>query len=266
MLGGVFFNSKIHWGIVKMIQFNHVNIGYENGKEVLTDLSFYIHSGESVGIIGTNGTGKSTLLSTIAGLVDRLQGDMMVNGLDMTKKNLHLIRKKMGFVFQDPEVQLFSNSVYDDIAFGPRNYGYNEQEVERMVQHTLNLIEGEELKRKAPYMLSGGQKNMSAIATALVMNPDVLLMDEPTAALDPKARRKLIALLNRLTVTKVLTTHDLDFVFDTCERTIVLYNGNIVADGITSDILTDEVRLLQWGLELPLSLQGRKIFCINMNK
>ncbi|MDO5010571.1 MAG: energy-coupling factor ABC transporter ATP-binding protein, partial [Intestinibacter bartlettii] len=154
--------------------------------------------------------------------------------------------------------QLFTTSIYEDVAFGPKNYKLSKQEVDKRVTESLEKVGILELKNRAPYRLSGGQKNLAAIATAISMDPSILIMDEPTSALDPKARRKLINLLNSFDYTKIIASHDLDMILDTCERTIVLKNGQIVADGDTKNILLDKELMEDCDLELPLSCQKRK--------
>ena len=162
----------------------------------------------------------------------------------------------MGMVFQDPDDQLFMTTVYDDVAFGPRNYQLSEQEVEKRVTMALDLVGIPHLKDRAPFRLSGGEKRAAAIASVLSMEPDILIMDEPTSALDPKSRRRLISLLNSFEHTKIITSHDLDTIVETCRRTIVIKAGEIVADGKTMDILTNVELLDRSGLEMPLSLQN----------
>jgi cobalt/nickel transport system ATP-binding protein len=162
----------------------------------------------------------------------------------------------MGMVFQDPDDQLFMTTVYDDVAFGPRNYKMDEQEVERRVFQALETVGILHLKDRAPFRLSGGEKRAAAIASVLSMEPDILVMDEPTAALDPQSRRRLITLLKGFSHTKIITTHDLDMVYELCKRTIIISHGIIIADGDTANILTDAALLEECGLELPLGLQN----------
>ncbi|RDY22796.1 ABC transporter ATP-binding protein [Romboutsia maritimum] len=248
---------------------NKINIKVENlyykytdNYEALKGINFFLREGESVGIVGSNGAGKSTLLLQLIGILLPTKGNIFINDNIINKKNLHIIRKDIGFVFQNPEDQLFTTSVYDDVAFGPRNYKLDKDEVDHRVINSLKKVGIEDLKDKAPYRLSGGQKNLAAIATAISMNPSILIMDEPTSALDPRARRRLINLLNEFNYTKIIATHDLDMVLDTCERTIILKNGKIVADGLTKDILMDEKLMDLCELELPLSIQGIKKYSL----
>ena len=208
--------------------------------------------------MGSNGAGKSTLLLQLTGINRPSSGKIEINSLEVNKNNLAQIRKDIGFVFQNPEDQLFTTSIYEDVAFGPKNNKLSKQEVDKRVTESLEKVGILELKNRAPYRLSGGQKNLAAFATAISMDPSILIMDEPTSALDPKARRKLINLLNSFDYTKIIASHDLDMILDTCERTIVLKNGEIVADEDTQNILLDKDLMEECDLELPLSCQKRK--------
>ncbi len=238
------------------LEVKDLKFSYPDGHEAIKNISFTIHHSESVGIIGANGAGKSTLLMLLMGIIFPQVGEVMVGDIHVTKKTLPLIRQRLGLVFQDPDDQLFMTTVYDDVAFGPRNYKLDEDEVKRRVENALDLVGILHLQNKAPFKLSGGEKRMAAIAAVLSMQPDVLIMDEPTAALDPKARRRVINLLKTFNHTKIITTHDLDMIFDTCHRIIIIKNGEVAADGETYQILSNAKLLDECGLELPLSLQG----------
>ena len=239
-----------------MLEVRDLHFDYPDGHEAIKNISFTIHPGESVGIIGANGAGKSTLLMLLMGVLFPKNGKVLVGDVEVTKKTLPMIRQQMGMVFQDPDDQLFMTTVYDDVAFGPRNYQLSEQEVEQRVTMALDLVGIPHLKDRAPFRLSGGEKRAAAIASVLSMEPDILIMDEPTSALDPKSRRRLISLLNSFEHTKIITSHDLDTIVETCRRTIVIKAGEIVADGKTMDILTNVELLDRSGLEMPLSLQN----------
>ncbi|AEF94763.1 Phosphonate-transporting ATPase [Desulfotomaculum nigrificans CO-1-SRB] len=239
-----------------IVDFNNVFYAYPDGKQAVNGITFRIHHGESVGIVGANGAGKSTLLMLLTGILLPARGEIHVGETLVTKKTLSVIRQKIGFSFQDPDDQLFMTTVYDDVAFGPRNYGIDEPEVEKRVMKALETVGIAHLKDRAPYKLSGGEKRAAAIAAILSMDPDILVMDEPTTALDPRARRRLISLLKGFSHTKIIATHDLDMVLELCERTIVLNDGRVVCDGTSSKILTNEELLEQCGLEKPLTLQG----------
>ncbi|MGX1902549.1 cobalt/nickel transport system ATP-binding protein [Thermolongibacillus altinsuensis] len=241
-----------------MINVSNLSYTYPDGHQAIRDVSFHIKKGECIGLIGANGAGKSTLLQLLVGLLIPQQGTIVVDGITMTKKTLPAIRRKIGFMFQHPDDQLFMMSVYDDVAFGLRNERLPENEIEQRVTEALTMVGALHLKDRAPYRLSGGEKRLVALATILAMQPDILIMDEPTAALDPKARRTFIRLMEGLPHTKIIATHDLDLVLERCERTIVLSKGRIVYDGNTNDILTDAAFLEQHDLELPLMLQRWK--------
>ena len=239
------------------IRTEHLTFSYDGGKAVLSDLSFSVFRGESVGLIGENGAGKSTLLKILVGLLPGYRGKADVGGLQVEKKYLRQIRTKAGYVFQDSESQLFLSTVYEDVAFGPRNYGLDEAEVDRRVMEALEQVHMEALKDRQIYRMSGGQKKLAAIATVLSMRPETILLDEPSGALDPRNRRNLIRVIRTLQGTKIVASHDLDLILDTCERTLLLGEGRLIKDGPTEAILTDESLLAAHGLELPLSLMRR---------
>lgn len=237
------------------IRIENLTFAYSGGVPVLHDVAFAVEKGENVGLIGANGVGKSTLLKLLVGLAEGYQGSIFLEGLGVEKKNLAAVRAKAGYVFQDSESQLFLSTVYEDVAFGPRNYGYPEEEVEARVMDALSKVHLEELKDRHIYRMSGGQKKLAAIATILSMEPEVLLLDEPSIALDPRNRRTLIHVLNEINKTKIIASHDLDMIWDTCERTILLSEGRVIKDGKTEEILRDGKLLEENGLELPLSMQ-----------
>lgn len=237
------------------IDLNNVSFGYEKESLILKNISFTAHENDSIGIIGANGVGKSTLLKLIVGLNLNYSGDIRVEEIPIQKETLPKIRERIGYVFQDSDSQLFMSTVYEDVAFAPRNYGLSEEEVEKRVDHALMEVHIPHLKEKQIYKLSGGEKKLVSIATILSMTPDIILMDEPTIALDPKNRRNLIHILNQFDHLKIIASHDLDMVLDTCNRVLLLADGCIVADGKTEEILSDRELLEKNGLELPLSLQ-----------
>lgn len=239
------------------INVENVSFSYEKEHPILKNISFTAHENDSIGLIGANGVGKSTLLKILVGLNLGYEGTIRVEEIPLEKATLAKIREKMGYVFQDSDSQLFMSNVYQDVAFAPRNYGLPEEEVERRVMDALERVHIKYLKDKPIYKLSGGEKKMASIATILSMTPDIILMDEPSAALDPKNRRNLINILNEFEHLKLITSHDLDFIWDICERTILMAHGEIIADGPTRDILSDEKLLAENGLELPLSLIRR---------
>lgn len=241
----------------ELIKINNLSFGYEKGEKVLDGLNFTAHDGESIGIVGANGIGKSTLMKLLVGLYTDYEGELEVAGHAVNKKNLSHVREHVGYVFQDSDSQLFLSTVEDDVAFGPQNYGLSEEEVKRRVEEALEKVHITHLRNKHNYKLSGGEKKLAAIATILAMEPDIIIMDEPSIALDPRNRRNLIGILNEIKALKIITSHDLDFIMDTCSRALLLDEGHIIADGDVKDILTDKKLLEEHGLELPLSLYGK---------
>ncbi len=239
--------------IVEVKNLRHV---YPDGTEALRSVSFRITHGESVAVIGANGAGKSTLLLHLNGYLTPSEGAIRIGDFPLTTATLPEIRRTVGMVFQDPDDQLFMPTVFDDVAFGPLNLGLDAAEVEERVQGALARVGAQPLRDKPPYRLSGGEKKRVAIATVLAMSPDILVMDEPTSGLDPFARRQLMALLKDFHHTRIFTSHDLDMVLELCERTIVLHEGEIRADGPTYDIFRDEPLLAACRLEKPFSMQG----------
>lgn len=238
------------------IDIENVSFGYEKNEKILSDISLKCGEHDSIGLIGVNGVGKSTLLKVLVGLNLDFTGNIRVEEIPVQKETLPKIREKIGYVFQDSENQLFTSTVFNDIAFGPRNYGLPEPEVRSRVEHALELVNIRHLRDKQIYKMSGGEKKMVAIATILSMTPDIILMDEPSIALDPKNRRNLIQILNQFEHLKIIASHDLDMILETCSRTILLSDGKIVADGDTKEILLDKKLLEENGLELPLCVQG----------
>lgn len=240
-----------------MIRFDHVSFEYEKGHAVLDDVSFQINDGESVGIIGANGAGKSTLMKVLLGLLPH-HGSVRVDDLEVANANLKEIRRKLGFVLQNSDNQMFMPTVYEDIMFAPLNYGMDRSDAQARVDLVLKQLGLEDLKHRYNHKISGGEKRMAAIATVLAMQPDALLMDEPTSALDPYNRRVVIRAINSLPNAKLIASHDLDMILETCERVILLSGGGIVADGPVREILENQALLEANRMELPLSLQRNR--------
>lgn len=228
-----------------------------NAHPVLKGINLQIGAGETVGIVGCNGVGKSTLLKLLVGIELDYAGELSVCGMVMGKRELNNIRSKAGYVFQDSDSQLFMTTVKEDVCFAPLNYGMEREAAQKCTMEALKKVHMEDQADRRIYQLSGGQKKLAAIATVLVMEPEVLIMDEPSVALDPVNRENLINVLNALTTTKLIASHDLDFIYDTCERTVMLYDGEIVADGRTRELLRDEPLLRRYGMRLPLSFRRR---------
>ena len=239
-----------------MIEFQNVSFSYGDNP-VVENLSFSIKKGETVGLIGANGAGKSTIMKLMLGLISG-RGVIKVDGLPVCRENLPEIRKKIGFVLQDSDNQMFMPTVYEDMIFGPRNYGLSKEETDKRVDEILRQLGLESLKHRHNHKISGGEKRMAAIATILAMEPEMILMDEPSTALDPVNRRTVINTINRLPQTKLIASHDLDMILDTCQRVILLSHGAIAADGDAETILRDKALLEANRMELPFCLQGWK--------
>jgi cobalt/nickel transport system ATP-binding protein len=242
-----------------IVEFQDVYYHYPDGTFALNGLSLRITHGESVGIVGANGAGKSTLLMHTNGFLLPQSGSVTIGDLQLDKKTRQEIRKKVGLIFQNPDDQLFMPTVFDDVAFGPLNLGLSGERVREYVQDALETVGCLGLRDKPPHHLSGGQKSAVAIATVLAMQPDILVMDEPASHLDPKSRRALINLLGHFQHTKIIASHDLDLIFDVCERCVIIKEGRVIADGPTKEILSSRQLLEENNLELPLSLQERKL-------
>lgn len=236
-----------------MLTFENVSFSYPGGSPVLEGITFEVKDGEKVGLIGANGAGKSTLMKCIPGLLDA-SGDITAAGLKVCRENIAEVRKKVGYVLQDSDNQMFMSKVIDDMIFGPVNYGLSREEAEAQAERVLRELDIERLRDRYNHRISGGEKRMAAIATVLAMEPDIMLMDEPSSSLDPKNRRALINTINKLERTMLIATHDLDMILDTCSRVILLDQGKLIADGGAQEILRDRELLESHSLELPLSL------------
>lgn len=237
-----------------MIHIKDLNFSYPDGNRALTGISINIETGDTVAVVGANGAGKSTLLALLIGILEAQEGQIEIEGIPVRKNNLDEIRKKVGFVFQNPDDQLFMPRVYDDIAFGPRNFGFPSDEVSEMVEKAISTMKIEHLRNRAPHRLSGGEKRNVAIATVLAMEPQILLLDEPNSFLDPKNRRNLIQALAELPHTKIIATHDLDMAWELCDRVIILREGEVFADGKPRELFANRELMDAAGLEMPLSL------------
>jgi len=230
---------------------------YPDGTAALHELSFHVTHGEAVGLVGGNGAGKSTLLQHLNGYLTPTSGEIRIGDVPLCPSTLPAIRRAVGMVFQDPDDQLFMPTVAEDVAFAPLNAGLPAAEVERRVTEALQRVGAAHLRQRPPYKLSGGEKRAVAIATVLAMEPDILVMDEPSANLDPRGRRRLISLLESFTHTRLIATHDLELVVELCPRVILLDAGRLIADGPTDTVLNDEPLLLAHGLERPHSLRHK---------
>jgi cobalt/nickel transport system ATP-binding protein len=237
------------------ISIENVSYTYPDGIEALKSINLQIRATERVALVGANGSGKSTLLQHLNGIILPQQGKIRVGKYEMKPEFLQEIRNFVGLVFQNPDDQLFMPTVWEDIAFGPLNQGIEEEELEKLCHQAMELVELDisDYKQRSASNLSGGEKKRVAIAGVLAMQPQILVLDEPSSQLDPRSRRQLINLLDSLPLTQLIATHDLDLALDLCDRTIVLSKGRIVRDSPTQVILSDRQFLEEHHLELPLS-------------
>ncbi|MEM4406122.1 MAG: ABC transporter ATP-binding protein [Candidatus Methanomethylicaceae archaeon] len=238
-----------------LIEVSEIEYAYAGGIKAISNVSFSVSEGERLGILGPNGAGKSTLILLMAGLLKPDNGWVKVLGKETRSKEFEEVRSSIGVVFQDPDDQLFNNTVFDDVAYGPRSLGMDECEVEKFVDETLKLMGIPHLADRPPHRLSYGEKKKVAIATALVLKPKILLLDEPTANLDPRSKNGLLALLkdlNRGGTTIVLTTHDVEILPDFIDRVILMNRGKILGSGSTREMLYEERLLGEASMEPPL--------------
>src|SRR5690349_22609056 len=236
--------------MTSVLQVHDLHFSYHDGLAALRGVSFEMCEGEKVALVGPNGAGKSTLMLHLNGILSG-HGDVTVEGNRLTRDNLPAIRAMVGLVFQNPDDQLFSPTVFEDVAFGPLHMGLPEADVRARVDSALEAVRMSGYRDRLSHHLSVGEKKRIAIATVLSMNPSLLVLDEPSAGLDPRARRTLINLLKELPITMLVSTHDMAMVKELFPRTIVMDEGRIVADGRTSEILENEELLTAHGLEKP---------------
>jgi len=225
---------------------------YPDGTQALFGIDFAIERRERVALLGPNGAGKTTLVLHLNAIHPAQYGEVRVGGLPATKNNLREIRRRVGIVFQDPDDQLFMPSVREDVAFGPANLGIAGDELEQRVEHALVAVGMESFADRPPHHLSFGQRRRVSVATVLAMEPEILVLDEPSSNLDPAGRRELADILRSLDITMLMVTHDLPYALELCPRSLVINGGRIVADGKTADILGDTVLMAANRLELPL--------------
>jgi cobalt/nickel transport system ATP-binding protein len=237
-----------------IVELKGVRFKYPDGTAALTGVDLSVEAGQTLGLIGPNGAGKSTLLLHLNGILKQL-GSVMIAGMEVNDRNLPLIRSKVGLVFQDPDAQLFMPTVFDDVAFGPINMGLSKEVVREAVIKALELVDMLPAMKRSSHHLSFGEKKRISIATVLSMMPEILVLDEPTSNLDPRHRRELIGFLRALPVTKIIATHDLEFVIEICDSVAVLDRGAIISQGGVLNILSDKALLESHGLELPHSLR-----------
>jgi len=232
---------------------------YPDGHQALYGVDLQVARGERVALLGPNGAGKTTLVLHLNGILDPGAGSVAVSGLPDTKEHLPEVRRRVGIVFQDPDDQLFMPTVRDDVAFGPANAGLRGAELEARVLRALEQVGMAQFADRPPHHLSFGQRRRVAVATVLAMEPEILVLDEPSSNLDPASRRELAEILTGLDVTVLMVTHDLPYAFELCPRSVVLSDGVIVADGPTYDVLTDDALMAAHRLELPFGFDPRSV-------
>ncbi len=235
----------------KYLKINKLSYTYPDGHQALKEISFSIEKGESVAILGPNGAGKTTLILHLNGILGKLTGEIEVDGLEYSTENIAKIRKTVGVVFQDPDDQLFMPTVLEDVMFGPKNFGYSNEESEKNAIEALKMVGMDNFQDRAPHHLSFGQKRKVAIATVLASKPKLLVLDEPASNLDPASRRDLIKILMNLNISIILVTHDLPMALEICDRSLVLNEGMIKEDSLTKNILKNEELMKENRLELP---------------
>jgi cobalt/nickel transport system ATP-binding protein len=232
---------------------------YPDGHQALYGVDLHVHRGERVALLGPNGAGKTTLVLHLNGILEAGAGSVAVSGLPVTKQSLQEVRRRVGVVFQDPDDQLFMPTVRDDVAFGPANLGLSGRALDARVAGALKQVGMADFADRPPHHLSFGQRRRVAVATVLAMQPEVLVLDEPSSNLDPASRRELADILTGLDVTVLMVTHDLPYAFQLCPRSVVLSDGVVVADGPTYDVLTDDALMAAHRLELPFGFDPRTL-------
>jgi len=240
------------------LQVRALDYAYPDGTPALHGVTFDVEDGECVGIIGPNGAGKSTLLLHLNGLLpENGRGNVLVFGKAVTRETLHEVHQAVGLLFQDPDDQLFCPTVYEDVAFGPQQFGMDRAALDGAVRDALRQVGLEGFEKRSPHHLSGGEKQRVCLAGILACKPRILVLDEPTSDLDPRGRRELARLIKTLPAARVIASHDLELVLELCSRVFLLDGGEVVASGATSEILSNEQLMLTHGLEKPHSLQHR---------
>jgi cobalt/nickel transport system ATP-binding protein len=232
---------------------------YADGHQALYGVDLHVHCGERVALLGPNGAGKTTLVLHLNGILEPGRGSVSVCGLEVTGPHLQEIRRRVGVVFQDPDDQLFMPTVRDDVAFGPANLGVRGPDLDARVRDALEQVGMAAYADRPPHHLSFGQRRRVAVATVLAMQPEILVLDEPSSNLDPASRRELADILLRLDVTVLMVTHDLPYALELCPRSVVLSDGVIVADGSTADVLSDDATMRAHRLELPFGFDPRSV-------
>jgi cobalt/nickel transport system ATP-binding protein len=244
---------------VPVIELHGVAFAYPDGHQALFGVDLHIHPGERVALLGPNGAGKTTLVLHLNGILRPGAGEVVVSGMPVTDQTVSEVRRRVGVVFQDPDDQLFMPSVRDDVAFGPANLGLGGAELDSRVAAALDVVGMAEFADRPPHHLSFGQRRRVAIATVLAMEPEILVLDEPSSNLDPTSRRELAEIIEALPVTVLMVTHDLPYAAQLCERSVVLHDGVIAVDGATLEVLGDAETMARHRLELPFGFDPRAL-------
>jgi len=244
---------------VPTVEASGVVFSYPDGRRALDGVDLHVHPGERVALLGPNGAGKTTLVLHLNGILLPDEGSVTIAGLTVAKNNFPEIRRRVGVVFQDPDDQVFMPTVGEDVAFGPANLGITGDDLEARVSAALDAVGMSEHRDRAPHHLSFGERRLVAIATVLSMEPEILVLDEPSANLDPAGRRELAEVLRLLDITMLLITHDLPYALGLCERAVVMNHGRIVADGSIVEVLSDTELMAANRLEMPFALDLRKL-------
>ncbi len=237
---------------MSLLRVEGLTFAYPGGDDVLVGLDLEVDAGERVAVLGPNGAGKTTLMLHLIGILEAASGHIEVAGLTLGSETARQIRRRVGFVFQDPDDQLFMPTVREDVAFGPANFGIEPPELDERVEKALLQVGAAHLSEATPHHLSGGERRRVSLATVLAMEPEILVLDEPSSNLDPAGRRELVDVLSNLDVTMVIVTHDLPFALELCPRAVVINGGRVVADGPTRSLLSDHDLMSANRLELPL--------------
>ncbi len=242
-----------------MLEVDGLAYAYPDGHQALAGVNLHVHQGERVALLGPNGAGKTTLVLHLNGILTAGAGTVHVSGMPVAKEHLQEIRRRVGIVFQDPDDQLFMGTVRADVGFGPANLGVSGAELDERVTTALEQVGMAEFADRPPHHLSFGQRRRVSVATVLAMQPEILVLDEPSSNLDPASRRELADILRGLDVTVLMVTHDLPYALELCPRAVVLSDGHVVADGATYDVLTDDALMRAHRLELPFGFDPRTI-------
>ena len=242
--------------LLPLVELAGVGYRYPDGTEALRGIDLTVREGRSLALLGPNGAGKSTLLLHLNGVLRASSGRVRIGGREVAENALSEIRREVGLVFQDPDDQLFMTTLYEDVAFGLLNGGMSAAEADPLVHEALHEVGLADSASRPGHHLSFGQRKRAALATVLVMQPRVLVLDEPTANLDPRSRRQMLALLTSLSTTALVATHDMDVAWELCADAAVLDGGRVVASGTREQILTDEALLHEHGLELPWAVRS----------